>query len=62
MAPGSGVLLWEASPRRSPLSRTLTGEVIATTDAQSENIPSAEEVDDIVRLRDDKGVRGRFGG
>ena len=41
---------------------TLAGEVIATTDAQSESIPSAEEVDDVVRLPDDKGVRGRFGG
>ena len=38
------------------------GEVIATTGAQSECIPSAEEVDDIVRLRDGKGVRGRFCG
>ena len=43
-APSSGVLRWEASPWRSLPSRTLTGEVIATTDAQSESIPPAEEV------------------
>ena len=36
-------------PRDLLPSRTLIGEVIATTDGQSENIPSAEEVDDIVQ-------------
>ena len=56
-APSSGVSRWEASPQRSPPSRTLTGEVIATTDTQSESIPSAEKV---VTLRDDKGVGVRF--
>ena len=60
-APSSGVSRWEAGFPRSLPSWTLTGEVIATTDAQSESIPSAEKVDDIVGLRDDKGVCGRFG-
>ena len=39
-APRSGVSCWEASPRRSLPSQTLTGEVTATTNAQSERIPS----------------------
>ena len=48
---------------KSPEIAALTDadwEIITTTDAQSENIPSAEEVDDTVTLRDDKGVRGRL--
>ena len=36
---------WEASPRRSPSSQMLTGEVTATTDAQSERISSRSEME-----------------
>ena len=44
-APNSGISRWEASPRRSPTSQMLIGEVTATTDAQSERIPSRSEME-----------------
>ena len=62
----TGTMQWRlALGGKSPEIAAFTDadeEVIATTGAQSECIPSAEEVDDIVRLRDGKGVRGRFCG